>query len=211
MKEEILKKVTKIGKMKIKSSARGEKCLSKFTSSNGSVYGSLTLDIRKAGDYVQELPVAVRVCYEGQKVFLRLGKKYTMANWLDLCDYEKTGRRVQLNERNELKELMDRVEQMTNQLIAEGNFSIRRLQDKFQGKMDYDTTIYSIWEDYLQTKSEEGKASSVRCNKDVKSRFIKDMGSEVAFSDIDRDFLLKWVKAMKQGGLNITTIAIEPP
>jgi hypothetical protein len=154
-------------------------------------------------------PVAVRVAYDKKTIYLRIGKKHTMANWLDLCDYEKTGRRVQLNERNELKELMDRVEQMTNQLIAEGNFSIRRLQDKFQGKMDYDTTIYSIWEDYLQTKSEEGKASSVRCNKDVKSRFIKDMGSEVAFSDIDRDFLLKWVKAMKQGGLNVTTIAID--
>jgi hypothetical protein len=38
-------------------SNRGEKCLSKFTSSNGSVYGSLTLDIRKAGDYSQPLPV----------------------------------------------------------------------------------------------------------------------------------------------------------
>jgi site-specific recombinase XerD len=209
MKEEILKKVTKIGKMKIKSSARGEKCLSKFTSSNGSVYGSLTLDIRKAGDYVQELPVAVRVCYEGQKVFLRLGKKYTMADWLDLCDYEKTGRRVQLNERNELKELMDRVEQMTNQLIAEGNFSIRRLQDRFQGKMDDDCTIYSIWEEYLQTKNEEGKAGTFRCSRDARIRFIKDMGTEVAFSDIDKDFIQKWVKAMKQGGMNITSIAIS--
>ena len=29
-------------------SSRGEKCLAKFTSSNGSVFGSLTLDIRKA-------------------------------------------------------------------------------------------------------------------------------------------------------------------
>ena len=59
------------------------------TASNGNVYGSLTLDIRKAGDYSQPLPVAVRVCHAGQKVFLRLGKTYTMEEWLALCDYEK--------------------------------------------------------------------------------------------------------------------------
>lgn len=49
------------------------KCLAKFTAANGNVYGSLTLDIRKAGDYSQPLPVAVRVCHGGQKTFLRLG------------------------------------------------------------------------------------------------------------------------------------------
>jgi len=55
-------------------SSRGEKCLAKFTSSNGSVFGSLTLDIRKAGDYSQPLPVVVRIAYEGKKAFLRLGE-----------------------------------------------------------------------------------------------------------------------------------------
>ena len=68
-----------------------QKCLAKFTAANGNVYGSLTLDIRKAGDYSQPLPVAVRVCHGGQKIFLRLGKSYTMEEWLVLCDYEKSG------------------------------------------------------------------------------------------------------------------------
>lgn len=72
-------------------SNRGEKCLSKFTSSNGSVYGSLTLDIRKAGDYSQPLPVVVRIAHEGKKGFLRLGEKYTMDDWIQLCEYEKQG------------------------------------------------------------------------------------------------------------------------
>ena len=89
--------------------SRGEKCLAKFTSSNGSVFGSLILDIRKAGDYSQPLPVAVRIAYEGKKAFLRLGEKYTMEEWIQLCDYEKTGRRVQMAERNNLKTLMEKV------------------------------------------------------------------------------------------------------
>ena len=133
MKKEGIDKVTEMVNKEVKTISRGEKCLAKFTASNGNVYGSLTLDIRKAGDYSQPLPVAVRVCHAGQKVFLRLGKTYTMEEWLTLCEYEKSGRRVQLTERNNMKNLMDRVELIANQLIAENNFSLRKLQDRFQG------------------------------------------------------------------------------
>lgn len=203
-------KVTKNKKIVSKPGSRGDKCLAKFTSSNGSVFGSLTLDIRKAAeDYSQELPVAVRVSYDSQKVFLRLGIKYTMADWVSLCDYEKSGRRVKQTERSDLKELLAGVELMTNQLIAEGNFSLRRLKDRFQGKRDDTYTIYSIWDEYLQTKREEGKAGSARCSGDVKSRFIKDMGESVALTDIDRNFVQRWVRAMKKGRLSTTTIAID--
>lgn len=203
-------KVTKNKKIVSKPGSRGDKCLAKFTSSNGSVFGSLTLDIRKAAeDYSQELPVAVRVSYDSQKVFLRLGIKYTMSDWVNLCDYEKSGRRVKQTERSDLKELLAGVELMTNQLIAEGNFSLRRLKGRFQGKRDDTYTIYSIWDEYLQAKREEGKAGSARCSGDVKSRFIKDMGESVALTDIDRNFVQRWVRSMKKGGLSTTTIAIE--
>lgn len=74
MKKEGIDKVTEMVNKEVKSTSRGEKCLAKFTASNGNVYGSLTLDIRKAGDYSQPLPVAVRVCHAGQKVFLRWAK-----------------------------------------------------------------------------------------------------------------------------------------
>ena len=62
-------KVTEMVKKDGKSNARGEKCLAKFTAANGNVYGSLTLDIRKAGDYSQPLPVAVRVCHADRRSF----------------------------------------------------------------------------------------------------------------------------------------------
>ena len=201
-------KVTHMAKKNGKSNARGEKCLAKFTAANGNVYGSLTLDIRKAGDYSQPLPVAVRVCHGGQKIFLRLGKSYTMEEWLVLCDYEKSGRRIQLAERNDMKNLMDRVELMANQLISENNFSLRKLQDRFQGKKDDDSTIITVWDSYIQSKTNEGKAGSARCSKDVRNRFVKDLGTDVSFADINRDFILKWVKIMKKNELSTTTIAI---
>ena len=187
---------------------RGEKCLAKFTSSNGSVFGSLILDIRKAGDYSQPLPVAVRIAYEGKKAFLRLGEKYTMDEWIQLCDYEKTGRRIQLTERNELKALMEKIKDLTNQLINEGNFSIKRLQDRYQGKKDDTTSIYQIWDEYLQEKVDSGKAGTARVGKDVKNRFVKDNGEHVEFSDIDSSFIQKWTAAMKDDELSVTYIGI---
>lgn len=188
--------------------SRGEKCLAKFTSSNGSVFGSLILDIRKAGDYSQPLPVAVRIAYEGKKAFLRVGEKYTMEEWIQLCDYEKAGRRIQLAERNELKALMDKVKELTNQLISEGTFSIKRLQDRYQGKKDDTTSIYRIWDEYLQEKIDSGKAGTARVGKDVRNRFVKDNGEHVEFSDIDSSFIQKWTAAMKDDELSVTYIGI---
>ena len=188
--------------------SRGEKCLAKFTSSNGSVFGSLILDIRKAGDYSQPLPVAVRIAYEGKKAFLRLGEKYSMEEWIQLCEYEKTGRRIQLAERNELKALMEKIKDLTNQLISEGNFSIKRLQDRYQGKKDDTTSIYQIWDEYLQEKVDSGKAGTARVGKDVRNRFIKDNGEHVEFSDIDSSFIQKWTETMKKDELSVTYIGI---
>lgn len=192
----------------IPKGSRGEKCLAKFTSSNGSVFGSLILDIRKAGDYSQPLPVAVRIAHEGKKAFLRLGEKYTMEEWIQLCDYEKTGRRIHLAEREEMKALMDKVKDLTNQLISEGNFSIKRLQDRYQGKKDDTTSIYQIWDEYLQEKVDSGKAGTARVGKDVKNRFVKDNGEHVEFSDIDSSFIQKWTAAMKDDELSVTYIGI---
>ena len=188
--------------------SRGEKCLAKFTSTNGSVFGSLTLDIRKAGDYNQPLPVAVRIAHEGKKAFLRLGEKYTMEEWIQLCDYEKSGRRIQKAQRDALKALMDRIKDLTNQLIEEGVFSIKKLQERYQGKKDDSVTIYSIWDEYIQEKNDAGKAGTARIGRDIKSRFIKDNGEEVQFADVDHTFIQKWAAKMKKAELSTTYIGI---
>ena len=68
-----------------KYSVRGVSSLAKFTSVNGNVYGTLALDTRRANDdATQELPVAVRVAYDGKTVYLRIGKKYTMDHHDDI-------------------------------------------------------------------------------------------------------------------------------
>lgn len=187
---------------------RGDKCLAKFVSSNGSVFGSLTLDIRKAGDYSQPLPVAIRICFEGKKIFLRLGKSYALTDWMQLCEYEKAGRRVRLTERTEMKDIMDKVKDETNELIANDSFSLKRLQDVFHGKKDENTSIYLIWNEYIKNKVDNDKAGSARIGRDIRNRFIKDNGEDVCFADIDHNFIQKWVEKMKKDQLSSTYIGI---
>ena len=50
---------------------------------------------------------------------------------------------------------------------------------------------------------------TARCNKDIRNRFTRNMGKNVAFSDIDHEFILKWVDVMKKVGLKVTTIGIS--
>lgn len=83
---------------------RGETAFAKFVSSNGSITGTLMLDPRRAsGDDQQELPAAIRIQYNGKKVYLRIGKKYKLDEWKMLCELERLGRNKNANERKELK------------------------------------------------------------------------------------------------------------
>ena len=145
-----------------KYSSRGISSLAKFTSANGNVYGTLALDTRRANDDdTQELPVAVRVAYDGKTVYLRIGKKYTMGEWLELCECEKQGRNKKAAERKELKNLMQKVENQINQLLAEDSFSLRRIQELHQGKTDNDCTIYSVWDSIIDNKRMKEKKLSL--------------------------------------------------
>ena len=54
-------------------------------------------------------------------------------------------------------------------------------------------TIITVWDSYIQSKTNEGKAGSARCSKDVRNRFVKDLGTCIV-CHINRDFILKWVK-----------------
>ena len=49
---------------------RGETTLAKFVSSNGSITGTLMIDPRRAsGDELEVLPIAIRVQYNGKKIY----------------------------------------------------------------------------------------------------------------------------------------------
>lgn len=112
-------------------------------------------------------------------------------------------------ERKDLKNLMQKVENQVNQLIAEDSFSLRRIQELHQGKADNDCTIYSVWDSIIDNKREKESAGTARCNKDVRRRFERHMGSNVQFADINKSFVDKWVKIMKEKKLSLTTIGIS--
>jgi integrase len=192
-----------------KYSSRGSSSLAKFTSSNGSAYGTLALDTRRAtDDDTQALPVAVRVAYNGKSIYLRIGKKYTKDEWMDLCECKRQARNKKAGERKELKTLMQRVEKMINEMIDDESFSLNKLQERFTGFAPEGKTIYSVWEKYIEERAETSLGTA-KTNKDVMNSFIKDMGSNVSFADINRSFIMKWVKKMKNRELRDSTIGIR--
>ena len=143
--EKVKGKFTELGNMSQKYRKRGETSLAKLVSSNGKVTGTLMLDPRRMdGDYSQTSPVAIRIAYAGKKVFLRIGKSYIGTDWIELCECEKLSRNKKASERKELKKQMEKVATLVNQFIDEGNFSLRKLQERHQGRKDDDSTIYSI-------------------------------------------------------------------
>ena len=104
---------------------------------------------------------------------------------------------------------MEKVATLVNQLIGEGNFSLRKLQERHQGRKDDDSTIYSIWESFIVSKRDDDKAGTARCSEDILKRFVRDMGKDVSLSDISHNFILDWVKVMKKNELSTTSIGIS--
>lgn len=192
-----------------KYSSRGSSSLAKFTSSNGSAYGTLALDTRRAtDDETQSLPVAVRVAYNGKSIYLRIGKKYTKDEWMELCECERQSRNKKASERKELKTQMQRVEKMINEMINDESFSLNKLQERFTGSSPEGMTIYSVWEKYIEERTETSLGTA-KTNKDVLNSFKNDMGASVTFADINRSFIMKWVKKMKDRELRDSTIGIR--
>lgn len=111
--------------------SRGDTSLDKFNSSNGQVYGTLTLDTRRALDSGL-YPAAVRVAFDGKNIYLRIGKQFALDDWTDLCECEKQARNKRLAERKELKAQMDKVVTMVNKLVEDGNFSLSKLKLMYQ-------------------------------------------------------------------------------
>lgn len=193
-----------------KYSSRGDNSLDKFISSNSQIYGTLTLDTRRElSDGL--FPVAIRVAFNGKNLYLRIGDRYTSEDWIALCECEKQARNKKAAERKKLKDRMDKVLAMVEELLEKNCFSLNQLKSLFQGKSEEEipNSIYKIWEDYIDTKRQLGKVGSARTGKDIYKRFVKYMGNNVSFEDINHHFLLKWIALMKKDGLSSTSCAIS--
>lgn len=187
------------------------------------VYVSLTIDIRKwavtkrddAGhptehDQTQLLPIVLRVTKESKRLYLPVGEKSTWNEWLEMCKHEQSTRvRADSERRSNLKKHIANIKPLVYELVDAGTFSLSRMKDRYNGIVDNNVTIYSVWDEIIQTKRNNERVGTARCNKDIRNRFTRNMGKNVAFSDIDHEFILKWVDVMKKVGLKVTTIGIS--
>ncbi len=186
------------------------------------VYVSLTIDTRKWAvtkrdadghptehNQSQTLPVVLRVTKDSKRLYLPVGEKYTWNDWLEMCKHEQSTRvRADSERRANLKKHIANIKPIVCEMVDVGTFSLSRMKDRYNGAIDDDVTIYSVWDEIIQKKRDEDKAGTASCNVDIRNRFERDMGKDVAFSEIDREFIQKWVGVMKKNNLSITSIAI---
>lgn len=186
------------------------------------VYVSLTIDTRKwtvtrrddAGhpmehDQLQELPIVLRVTKESKRIYLPVGEKCTWNNWLEMCKHEQNTRvRSDSERRANLKRHITNIKPVVCEMVDAGTFTLNRMKDRYNGVIDENVTIYSIWDEYIQEKADGGKAGTARVGRDIKNRFVKDNGVNIVFADIDFSFIQKWAGKMKKEGLSVTYIGI---
>ena len=187
------------------------------------IYVSLTIDIRKwavtkrddAGrptehDQSQLLPIVLRVTKESKRLYLPVGEKSTWSDWLEMCKHEQSTRvRSDSEKRAQLKKHITNLKPIVYEMADAGTFSLARIKDRYNGISNDDVTIYTIWDEYIQEKKNEGEFGTAGVGKDTRNRFIRDNGREVKFSEINFDFVQDWVRKMQGAELSSTYIGIN--
>ena len=187
------------------------------------IYVSLTIDIRKwavtkrdeAGhplehDQLQELPIVLRITKDSKRLYLPIGEKCKWNDWLEMCKHEQSTRvRSDSEKRAQLKKHITNLKPIVYEMADAGTFSLARIKDRYNGISNDDVTIYTIWDEYIQEKKNEGEFGTAGVGKDTRNRFIRDNGREVKFSEINFDFVQDWVRKMQGAELSSTYIGIN--
>lgn len=169
------------------------------------VYVSLTIDTRKwvvtkrddasrpTEHYQsQQLSIVLRVTKDSKRLYLAVGERCTWREWLEMCKHEQSTRVGADSERRAtLKQYLAKIKPVVYEMVDAGTFSFARMKDRYNGAVSDNVTIYSVWDEIIQRKRDDDKAGTARCNVDILNRFKRDMGMDVAFSEIGRDFIQK--------------------
>lgn len=165
---------------------------------NQYIWVTIILDMRHKPQ-CETYPATLRTFYDGKRSYINLGRRYTVRQFLDVCNRKKNS----MNEdRKYLKNQFDRLVKVVTELDNEGNFSLERMKSRYEGIMD-DSTIYSLWDDIIREKS-VGTADSYRI---ARNRFITDNGHSIDFNMIDSKFIERWRNKMLKD-LSVTSVAI---
>jgi integrase len=145
--------------------------------------------------YGVTLNLVVRIFFNRQYLYVGMDKDFKRDEFAELCEYQhKEGCKAKLKERNALLTKYNHVATIIKDLAGresgdDNEFSFEEFKIKYYNlTRSDDVTIYTIWDDAISSKS-VGTAASY---KDAKSRFVKDMGKHVKFSDINKAFIIKW-------------------
>jgi len=157
--------------------------------------------------------VVVRIFFNKQYLYIDVNLRYSDEDWVKLCSYEKEQRKARLDERKVLTRKYESIQMIIENLAGSekkdtNEFTFDLFKQRYYNLQTKDDTIYSVWEKLIKEKKEDGKIGTSWSYDCAYKRFLKDNGKKVRFTDINRNFLLKWAKKMRSCGLSDTSVGI---
>lgn len=106
-----------------------------------------------------------------------------------------------------IKSLFDEVCVEINDQISDGTFIMDDFKERWKNRNNRfikQLSLYKLWREVAESKSSGTEA----CYLDSLRRFQLDMGLNVGFSDLSKQFIIRWREKMLQSGLSKTTANI---
>ena len=166
-----------------------------------SVFFSLVLDPRPGGE---ELPVAVRVAYEGKKTFFRTGLKLTSENFEKILRSTK-GSNLEI--KNEQMAFFNKVVRIAKDLVNDDAFSFQNLKQKLRSRCEY--SLNSVFEENIARLREAGKFSTASNYEAAYKKMLEMLKVKVVeLSDLSPELIATLKKRMEDDGMSGTTVGI---
>lgn len=167
-----------------------------------SVFFSLMLDKRSKSNN-GSIPVAVRVTYQRQRLYLRTGLSLQESEF-DRMMVSSKGSFYEL--RQEQLKFFGKVVATAKVFIDNGSFSLSSLKNKLKDRSS--STINELIENKIGELKERGSAKTAKLYSDSLKKFESIYGGDVPFSKMTSDMMMDFKKKMEHQKLSQTTISI---
>ena len=158
-------------------------------------------------------PINVRISYKQKNVFIRTGAKATPQEYEAICIAEIKASKKYVKERQAVCKTFNAIFDAAKAVVEAGeNVSVEAIKSRYLGIKEtlaeevvkQSITLYSLWRNVAGSKSVGTEQSYMNAY----NRFIADMGENVTFEQVNKEFIEKWATKMQRLGVSKSTVNI---
>lgn len=169
-----------------------------------------TYDIDTEGRY----PVVVRISCKRKNVFIRTGVKAVPQEYEAICIAETKASKKYVKEREIIRKTFGAITNAAKETCdtLKESVTVDAIKSRYKGIKEASVeevvkqsiTLYSLWRNVAGSKSVGTEQSYMNAY----NRFIADMGKNVTFEEVNKDFIEKWATKMQSLGVSKSTTNI---